>query len=58
MAIFETCECTILPRSYYTFIKEEKAEERIEKKFISNIPYLNDSQHSLQNALKLMKMWW
>ena len=37
-----------------TFIKEEKAEERY-KKFISNIPYLNDYNTSLQNAIKLIE---
>lgn len=37
-----------------TFIKEEKAEERY-RKFISNIPYLNDYNTSLQNAIKLIE---
>ena len=38
-----------------TFIKEERAEERY-KKFISNIPHLNDFNIGLQNLVKLLEI--
>lgn len=37
-----------------TFIKEEKAEDRY-RKFISNIPHLNDYNTGLQNLIKLIE---